>query len=247
MTDDSHITAYDAFAWFYNRYWGEPWVKRVMPILDQLILEKLSPPAQILDLCCGTGHMAAALTLRGYHVTGVDSSSAMLSYARINAPNSEFIQADARDFNLPPRFSLAISLYDSLNHILSLAELTQAFTNVYCALQPGGLFLFDLNREDGYIAGWKQAWPIVGDDHLLAVQPSYDPPSKTAKMIATMFRLQNGQWVRTSSTFVQNAYTDDEILAALETAGFADITIHSPELDFGWKRGGRNFYLARRP
>ncbi len=247
MSDDSHIAAYDAFAWFYNRYWGEQWLKRVMPILDQLVLQSTPPPARILDLCCGTGHVAAVLTDRGYQVTGVDSSSEMLSYARTNAPKAEFIRADARDFDLLPQFDLALSLYDSLNHILDLGELTKAFTKVRRALLPRGRFLFDLNHEDGYIAGWKQAWPLVAEDHLLAAQPSYDQPSKTARMIATMFRLHDGQWVRTAATFVQRAYTNDEVFGALSEAGFADIAIHRPEVEFGWKGGGRNFFLARRP
>ena len=44
-----------------------------------------SDPAEVhsvLDLGCGTGLMAAALTAYGYRVTGVDSSAAMLARAR---------------------------------------------------------------------------------------------------------------------------------------------------------------------
>ena len=36
----------------------------------------------VLDVCCGTGLLAAELTARGYRVTGVDSS-AMLSFTKV--------------------------------------------------------------------------------------------------------------------------------------------------------------------
>ena len=36
----------------------------------------------VLDVCCGTGLMASELVARGYRITGVDASAAMLARAR---------------------------------------------------------------------------------------------------------------------------------------------------------------------
>ena len=56
----------------------------------------VSDPAQVhsvLDLGCGTGLMAAALTAYGYRVTGVDSSATMLARARrLLGPEAVLIQ-----------------------------------------------------------------------------------------------------------------------------------------------------------
>jgi len=135
--------AYDPFAWFYNRYWGPEFCQDVFPVFERLLLPLLPPPARILDLCCGTGQIAGRLAELGYEVTGLDGSAAMLSFARHNAPAARFLQADVRNFTLPEGtgpFDLVVSSFDSLNHILTLAELNQVFRNVERSLTPGGLF-----------------------------------------------------------------------------------------------------------
>lgn len=116
---------YDAFAWTYNRYWGRDAVQRFLPVLEKLVLPHLPPDAHVLDLCCGTGQLAQALAERGYQVTGIDGSEEMIRFARINAPNVDFIIEDARQFHLPGTYHAVISTYDSLNHVTSLEELTQ--------------------------------------------------------------------------------------------------------------------------
>ena len=91
-------SSYDSFAWMYNKHWGNTFLPVVLPILDNLVLTKISKNARILDLCCGTGQMAQQLKTLGYRVTGIDGSPEMLRYARENAPGVEFLQADARSF-----------------------------------------------------------------------------------------------------------------------------------------------------
>lgn len=60
---------YDRFAWFYNRYWGSSsYIDKVIAILDDLLLSHLPVNGRILDLCCGTGQVAHALTTRGFQV-----------------------------------------------------------------------------------------------------------------------------------------------------------------------------------
>ena len=76
---------YDPFAWLYNKYWGGEFVQTVLPLLDRYVFDGLDPGAKDLNLACGTGQLAAALTERGFEVTGVDGSDEMLHFARINA------------------------------------------------------------------------------------------------------------------------------------------------------------------
>jgi SAM-dependent methyltransferase len=253
VTYNERYSAYDSFAWFYNRYWGASWVARVMPILEKLLLTDTPPPAAVLDLCCGTGHLAEALSQRGYSVTGVDGSEAMLAYARENAPNSSFHLADARSFELNQTFDLALSTYDSLNHVLELDGLRSVFRRVHQVLKPGGRFLFDLNTEAGYMANWKpeRAWPMVADDHLLAVKPSYKAETRIATFEATMFRLTEDRWVRSDLTLEQRSYPTSEILEALEKVGFSEPYVSLADERFGeecgWPGQGRGFFRAMKP
>ena len=56
---------YDPFADAYNRHWGG-FATRMLPVLDRLILSDLEEGSLVLDLCCGTGQLASALTERGH-------------------------------------------------------------------------------------------------------------------------------------------------------------------------------------
>ena len=59
-----------------------------------------SPGQLILDLGCGTGRHAAAMTARGAQVVGMDADPAMLARARIEHPEVTFVEADATLFDL---------------------------------------------------------------------------------------------------------------------------------------------------
>ena len=57
---------YDPFAWVYNRQWGPEFSRRVLPVIEELVLSKLPGEARILDLACGTGQLAQMLA-EGVH------------------------------------------------------------------------------------------------------------------------------------------------------------------------------------
>ncbi|MDR5693869.1 MAG: methyltransferase domain-containing protein [Armatimonadota bacterium] len=164
--EESRYSEYDRFAWFYNRYWGVPFRNQALPVLERLLLPHIPEHGSILDLCCGTGQLAQTLAERGYQVTGIDGSEEMLRYARENAPGVELILADARSFTLPSVYYSVVSTFDSLNHIMRLEELTRVFQNVHAVLGDNGLFLFDVNTEEGYQTRWRGSFAIVQEDHV---------------------------------------------------------------------------------
>jgi len=138
-------TEYDCFAYFYNKYWTINAPLYLEKALDILLLEKLEEKAHILDVCCGTGNVAGLLSERGYNMTGLDGSKLMLDYAKENAPAVEFVQADARDFNLGRKFQAITCLFDSINHLLSKDDVLLVFKNIYEHLEENGIFVFDTN------------------------------------------------------------------------------------------------------
>jgi SAM-dependent methyltransferase len=238
---------YDAFAWVYDRHWG--WfAERVVPVLDKLVLKSVPPGASVLDLCCGTGQLAHMLTERGYLVTGVDGSEEMLRYARENAPQAQFILADARSFSLPHKFHLALSVFDSLNHIMSLGELASAFGNVEKVLLRGGLFLFDLNMEEGFTRRWRGSFGIVEKDHVCVGRSSYRPEEGIGQADFTIFRLVEAAWQRNDVKLLQKCYAESDIRGALAGAKFQEVQTFDAQRDLGWQRDvGRTFFLCPRP
>src|SRR5437763_14802365 len=89
----------DRYAKFdYSRLiaWG-PRLEREWPLLEEVLRE--APSKSILDLGSGTGEHARFLAAKGFDVTGVDSSPAMLEKSRAAAgeqPNLRFVAGDTR-------------------------------------------------------------------------------------------------------------------------------------------------------
>jgi SAM-dependent methyltransferase len=247
MTTGRRHSDYDPFAWFYNRYWGERFAEQVLPVLDRLVFPLWPAGGRILDLCCGTGQLAHALATRGFRVTGIDGSVAMLRHARENAPGAEFILADARSFTSPAGYDGVLSTFDSLNHVMSLPELTATFRNVHAALVEHGAFLFDLNMEEGYRARWRGTASIVEDDDVCIVLPGYDPKERIGRYDITLFELKAGGWQRSDLTLLQRCYSEAEVRSALGQAGFGEVSTYDAENDLGMPRNvGRTFFLARK-
>ena len=250
--DGGHVPAkgiyrdYDLFAWFYNRYWDRKYHSQALPVLDELVLLRLPANAWILDLCCGTGHLARILSGRGFRVTGIDGSREMLRYARENVPDGEFIAADARSFNLPPIFQAIVSTFESLNHISSVGELTMVFHNAHAALIENGLFVFDLIMEEAYLTRWGKSSAIVEKDNVCVVRGGYNPAVRIGRTDITMFRL-DGNWRRSDVTLLQRCYSEEEVRSALELTGFSGIRLFRAGRDFsmpGDLGTGRTFFLA---
>ena len=240
---------YDGLAWLYDRHWGHAG-DQVVPVLERLVLPALPEGARVLDLCCGSGRLAQALTARGYRVTGLDGSEEMVGLARARAPGAEFVVADARSFSLPGTYDGVVSTFDSLNHVMSLEELVSVFGNVRSSLVGGGLFFFDLNTEEGYRADWHGSFGIVEDEYVCVARSSYSPTERTAHFRATMFRLQDG-WQRSDLTLRQRCYSEAEVRSALETAGFTDIDAYGCDAGQGpvafTEAHRRVFFLCRAP
>ena len=245
MTTDIY-SDYDSFAWFYNRYWGEEFSRPALSIFNVLLFPNLTPNSRVLDLCCGSGQLAAGLCERGYRVTGLDGSASMLEFARENAPTAEFVRADARSFRLPGRYQAVVSAFDSLNHLMKIEELVRVFRNVHRVLDRDGIFLFDLNMEDESEL-FGQTLDMVSDDHVCLVRGIYDAETKLKRYEVTMFRLLGGIWQRNDVTLHQRYYDQDDILEALAGAGFRKIQTFDARKEFGMTLSdGRMFYLARK-
>jgi SAM-dependent methyltransferase len=244
--------AYDPFAWIYNQHWGNSFLPTILPIIDNLILNRLKKNARILDLCCGTGQLAGKISALGYRVTGIDGSPSMLKYARENAPKVKLLQKDARTFAVPIKFHAAVSVFDSLNHIMTLKELTSVFSRVYAALHEGGLFLCDLNTEPGYLYEWSGThFTIVEEDHVCVVENTYNTRRRIATFDATIFRYTNGNWYRNDVKIYQKCHAPSRIKSALKSVGFKDVEVFGIDTQVGLQQLTPNmrraFFYCRKP
>lgn len=243
------MATYDDFAWFYNRYWNEEFHRPAWAILERIWLPHIPAKAGILDVCCGTGYLAGLLTERGYQVTGIDASPAMIEHARAHVPAAEFHVFDATRFRMRARFAAAACTFDSLNHILSTEGLQTALRNIAAVLKPGAPFVFDMLLEQGYQTGWAEGFSIVRDDHVLLISGSgYDFRRHLAQCTITMFRLVGNAWCRADVLVQERSYSHDEIDSVLAAAGFTGLACYDArDLGMAGQLGeGRVFFVARK-
>jgi len=119
--------------------------------VDFIINEmKLNPGEHILDMGCGTGRHSVELARRGFEVTGVDLSQAMLNQASKAAESAgvevEFIRSNAAEFQSDEKFDAAISLCEGAFSLFGKDEDpyerdAAILDNVHRSLKPGRYFL----------------------------------------------------------------------------------------------------------
>lgn len=216
-----YAAAYNGIGRLYDIYWRKLPVK-LMPALDSLLFRSLPRGARVLDLCCGTGALAAYMCRRGLRVVGIDGSEDMLHFARRNAPEATFVMADARRFELKTPVEAVISTGDSMNHMLTPDDLTATFRSVYAALVPGGRFIFDMNMAEAFETQWQKSSTDAHADHLLYVRGRYDRKRRLGTTDVTVFS-KHEQWIRFDVRLFQRCYAQRDVVALLRAVGFSEI------------------------
>lgn len=155
-TNDDVARAYDTIAAWFDANRTRALIEQ--PYLDCLT-QALQPQAAILDLGCGTGEpILRFLAGRGFELTGVDASAAMLSIARKRFPGTRFLLCDMREL-APGREFDAVIAWHSLFH-LPHADQRAMFTSFAHWLHPGGILVFTSGSAYG------ETWSENGGEAL---------------------------------------------------------------------------------
>ncbi len=222
------------------------WVDYIEAILNRWAMK----PAKVLDLCCGTGRAGSEMCRRGYNVLGVDLSEPMVRHCSAQAPALPALVSDAAFLAIKPeQFDLVVSVYDSLNYILDPALLAQCFEDVYRVLEPGGLFIFDVNTPRALTSGLFTQQNLASDDPLLySWEAHWDPKARVCSVdMWFRWRGNDGATVEFRETHCQYAYRNEEVLKMLEAAGFVGIQPFNAYTFRPVTRwSDRAFYVARK-
>ena len=148
-------------------------------ILD-LALEAGTEVGRVLDLGCGTGNSSEPFVDdAGSSVTGVDLSAEMLAVARHKLPTATFVEGDFTTFELGQTFDLVVSVFDSLNNLLDPDDFRRTAERARYHLNPGGVFIFDVNTTVGLRNLWEddraEGWV---DDVYYLWEHSFDEAHK---------------------------------------------------------------------
>ncbi len=204
----------------------------------------------VLDVACGGGHHAIALSREGYSTSGADVSAEMIAQAKHNAAEAgvsvEFEQAGFADIGVRfgSTFDAVLCLGNSLPHVLTEAEQLAALKAMRDRLNDGGvLVLQNLN----YDLRWKNRprffalnpVTLEGRTALVWRMADYhDPgtrvpgtdrlcpePGLITFHIATIEQDARSKWQASVKSTLQRPLFAADLAHQLEAVGFNDITL----------------------
>ena len=258
------MDAYTSFARVYDMFMDnvpyEEWCDYITGLLKEYGISN----GLVLDLGCGTGSMTELLAARGFDMIGVDCSEDMLEIAlekrMASGRDILYLQQDMRDLELYGTVRAVVCLCDSINYLLDVQDLETVFRLVNNYLDPGGIFIFDLNTEYKYrelladrtIAENREEGSFIWDNY-------YDEESRINEYDLALFipaeeadagkmgegagpdcetgaasgsgTSGEGLYRKYQETHFQRAYTLDEIQEALERAGMEFLTWYDGDGD----------------
>ena len=189
------------------------------------------PLHSVLELAAGPAEHSRELARRGLDATTLDLSAAMCARARelaaADATPVTVVQADMRDFSLPRQFDLAITMLNSLCHLLTLDDLLQHLASVARHLAPGSLYITELAHPADFFAERRTSseWSSEVDGGTIRVRwgggtDEIDPITQITREHVSVTYHKRGGSVRTVTDVVPNRFwTATELTAAIRLAG----------------------------
>jgi SAM-dependent methyltransferase len=218
---------YSAFARYYDQLTANIDYKRRGWFFNELIKKYKTTGGNILlDLACGTGSISEAMAELGYDVIGVDNSDEMLGIALDKKFDSglpiQYLCQDMRKLDMFGTVDITVCALDSINHLSSLDDVRKVFGSVAFFSEEGGLFIFDVNTvyKHRHILA-NNTFTYETDSVYCVWENTLVPETDEVKMQLEFFELEeNGMYSRSSDSFSEKAYSEEDIEKLLEECGF---------------------------
>ncbi len=146
-------SSYSLFATVYDKLTRDVCYEKRCDYLEDIFKKHMNfTPSLIADLGCGTGSVCTILSKRGYDCIGIDSSDMMLDIATKKEGSEKilYLNQDMCEFELYGTVDVFLCMLDSLNYIICIDDVKKLFNLVANYLNPGGLFIFDVNTQYKY-------------------------------------------------------------------------------------------------
>jgi ubiquinone/menaquinone biosynthesis C-methylase UbiE len=243
------MEAYTSFARVYDVFMDnipyEEWAAYVERLLNKQGIKK----GLLLDLGCGTGNFTQMMAKKGYDMIGVDNSEEMLEIAQEKKMNGKedilYLLQDMREFELYGTVGAVVSVCDSMNYITEEEDLLAVFKLVNNYLDPGGVFIFDLNTvykyetilADSVIAENRERSSFIWENY-------YYKEEKINEYDLTIFvEEKNGLYRKYEETHYQKAYEVKQIRELIEKAGMKFIAAYEAFTEEEVKEDSERIYI----
>jgi len=244
------MDAYGALAESYDRLTNDVDYEAVVDFYFRLIEAEEVKVRTAADLACGTGSVTAVLARRGLHVTGVDLSEEMLTQAesktRELSPRPLFFRQRLENLTLPRGVDLAVCALDSLDYITQPENCARAIRRIYRALNPGGIFIFDVNTPEKLWAMDGQVFLDEDDSVYCVWRGEFDGKTNICSYGMDLFQREGSLWRRSFEEHREYAYSQEQLVAYLRQAGFTRIGVYGDRTMEAPRPGEQRIYLKAR-
>ena len=225
------MDAYHALAASYDRLTNDVDYEATVEFYMEILRREAVKPRTVVDLACGTGSVSAILARKGYEVIGVDLSEEMLTEAQQKVQDMDhpprFICQNLRDLYLPRGVDLAVCALDSLDYITNPDDCAEAIRRTYKVLNPGGIFIFDVNTPEKLRAMDGQVFLDEDDDVYCVWRGEFDEDTNICTYAMDLFQRSGTVWNRSYEEHQEYAYTPAQLTAYLKEAGFTHIEVYA--------------------
>ena len=222
--------AYEMLAGCYDRLTNDVDYEAIAAFYRTLLGREGVRPRTAVDLACGTGSVTAILAREGLRVIGVDMSGEMLTQAAAKTagldPAPIFVRQKLQNLTLPRGVDLAVCALDSLDYITEPKECARAIRRVYRALNPGGMFIFDVNTPEKLRAMDGQVFLDEDQDVYCVWRGEFDDNTNICSYGMDLFIREGKHWLRSFEEHREYAYSREQLTVFLKDAGFTRIRVY---------------------
>ena len=245
-----NVNAYHALALSYDRLTGDVDYDAVVEFYKQIWSGEGCHPRTAVDLACGTGSVALLLAQEGLRVTGVDLSEEMLTVAQQKAQKLSrppmFVCQSLQSLRLPRGVDLAVCALDSLDYIINPEDCAEAICRIYRALNPGGVFIFDVNTPEKLRAMDGQVFLDEDEDVYCVWRGEFDEKTNICSYGMDLFQRKGNHWLRSFEEHQEYAYSQEQLTGYLRSAGFTKIRVYGDRCFESPAPGEQRIYFSAR-
>lgn len=226
VTGDPELAPYQGLAAHYDELFGEQAAQDRLDMFEWIVDRYGLRFRSAVDVGCGTGTFVGYLLRSEVQpVWGVDLSPAMLVRAVAKNPQNEtrFLCQDLRELRLPENVDLLTCQFETLNYLLTDADLRTAFAGFATALTPGGHAVFDVaTRRPGQLESNAHIEDSEFANDSVTIRARYD--AETLLQVASVQVV--GSAADESETHIQRVHSVDDVVAALSGSGLVLRAMH---------------------
>ena len=244
------MDAYKNLALSYDRLTNDVDYEATVAFYKEILKREGLRPRTAVDLACGTGSVTEILARQGLEVIGVDLSEEMLTVAMEKVMDMDkpprFVCQPLQNLRLPRGVDLAVCALDSLDYITNPDDCKEAIRRVYKALNPGGIFIFDVNTPEKLRAMDGQVFLDEDDDVYCVWRGEFDQETNICSYGMDLFQRRGNVWERSFEEHREYAYSREQLTQYLKAAGFTHIAVYADRLFEAPREGEQRIYFKAR-